>query len=164
MLQTHDIPKLRQTIAVALRNGCSVTVLMDRLMRAVAGTYRPRGGNTDQDFDLTTLCIRLGGPKLLFALQGPLGLPSRSEWFRQAFSKIPQITACPGLAYLRRAAKHNCFELFGMRIRNKKCMWSALMDEIAIDSRVVHCAQFNASAGACMEHTKCRVFDVASSS
>ena len=155
MLETDDIPKLRQTIAVALRNGCSVTVILDRLQRAVAGTYRPRGGNTDQDFDLTTLCIRLGGPKLLFALQGPLGLPSRSEWFRTSFSKIPQLTACPGLAYLRRAIEHNFRELFGLRVRAKKCMWSIEMDELAIDSRVVHCKEFNASVGSCMEHTKC---------
>ena len=164
LLEKHDVPKLRQVLAVALRNGCSMGVVIDRIQQVIAGTYRPRGDNTDEQFDQVTLIIRLGGPKLLFALQGPLGLPSKSEWYRQHFAKIPQLVPCPSLRYLSRAIQHNLREIFGDEERPEKCMWSLLMDEIAIDSRVVHCKHFNASVGVCMECCKCSVActDVAS--
>ena len=103
----NDIPKLRQTCSIALRQGCSIAKLLDRVSRVIAGSYVPRGGYSDRDYDICTLVMRLGGPKLMFAVQHALGLPSRSDWYRKCFGTLPQLVACPNLAYLERALKHN---------------------------------------------------------
>jgi hypothetical protein len=67
LLEKNDVPKLRQTISVALRNGCSVSRLIDRISDVISKKYKPRGDYSKDDYDLVTLIIRLGGTKLLFA-------------------------------------------------------------------------------------------------
>lgn len=156
LLSTNDVPKLRQLIAVALRNGCSVSRLLDRLAGAIIGAYKPKGDYVRKDYDLATLTMRLGGGKLLFALAKPLGLPSEGDWFRHHFHKIPKIVASPNMKLLRSAVRHNLKELFGEGRgsgHGKKFLMSLLLDEIAIDPAVVHNAHFNCAGGACYEHS-----------
>jgi len=99
LLSTNDVPKLRQLIAVALRNSCSVSRLLDRLADAIIGAYKPKGDFVRKDYDLATLTMRLGGGKLLFALAKPLGLPSEGDWYRHHFHKIPKIVASPNMKH-----------------------------------------------------------------
>jgi hypothetical protein len=80
LLQQSDVPKLRQTIGAALAHGASMRVLLEKLTETIEGTYRARGDYSETQYDVVTLVVRLGGPKLLFALARPLGLPSLSDW------------------------------------------------------------------------------------
>jgi hypothetical protein len=45
------VPKLRQILSTALRHGCSVSRLLDRLTDAINGAYRVKGDYTDKDYD-----------------------------------------------------------------------------------------------------------------
>ena len=154
VLSTNDVPKLRQVLAVGLRNGCSMSRLIERLSDAIAGAYRPRGGATELDYDLVTLIMRLGGGKLLFALAKPLGLPSESAWRDAHFHTISQLVACAGMKHLKPTITHNLRELYPEEYRvASKRPWAILMDEIALDSAVTYCSTNNVSLGCCYEHT-----------
>jgi len=79
LLRTKDVPKLRLVLDVALRNRASLTTVINRVAEAIEGEYRPNG-NSEDDYHLATLVLRIGGPKLLFAVSRAMGLPSRSSW------------------------------------------------------------------------------------
>ncbi|KAG1719742.1 hypothetical protein EDB19DRAFT_1647796 [Suillus lakei] len=74
-ISEQDIPRLRQIINVALRNGAGVREIVNKLEDALEGVYCPRGYGAS-DLDIVTLVFRLGGRQLLFALNQSLGLPS----------------------------------------------------------------------------------------
>ena len=85
-----------------------------------------------------TLVVRLGGPKLLFALARPLGLPSLNDWQRHR-QILVQLWAGAGLDDLPETTMHNLVALFGdPRLPNftppkEKKSWSWMIDEIAIN-------------------------------
>ena len=66
-----------------------------------------------------------------------LGLPSKSDWYRKHFSKIPNIVACPNLNYLDRAIEHNLREIFPSSTSPVRHAWCIMVDEIAIDPCVL---------------------------
>ncbi|KAG1837324.1 hypothetical protein DFJ58DRAFT_148198 [Suillus subalutaceus] len=84
----QDVPRLRQIINVALRNGASVREIVNKLEDALEGAYRPRGYGAS-NLDIATLVFRLGGRQLLFALNQSLGLPSiRTLRTRSTFTTL----------------------------------------------------------------------------
>jgi hypothetical protein len=159
LLQTNDVPKLRQILSTALRHGCSVSRLLDRLTDAINGAYRVKGDYTDKDYDLATLIMRLGGGKLLFALAKAVGLPSESDWYRHKLCKIPKILPSPGMRYLEEAVLFNLKEVYGDPSGVSgggpvaRYLFSLLIDEIAIDTSVTHDNHFNCAIGCCYEHS-----------
>ena len=88
----------------------------------------------------------------MFAVQHALGLPSRSDWYRKCLGTLPQLVACPNLAYLERALKHNLQQQFAT-YNGPKCAWSVTVDEMACSQRATWCQLFNATLGCCFEHT-----------
>jgi hypothetical protein len=82
LLEQNDVPKLRQTMGAALASGASMHSLIEKLQETIVGKYRTRGDYSNTQYDVVTLLVRLGGPKLLFALARPLGLPSLMDWRR----------------------------------------------------------------------------------
>ena len=105
-LQQNDVPKLRQTLGAALVHGASMGVLLEKLTETIEGTYRARGDYSETQYDAVTLVVRLGGPKLLFALARPLGLPSLNDWQRHR-QILVQLWAGAGLDDLPETTMHN---------------------------------------------------------
>ena len=78
-LSTADVPRLDQhnvLISTALRRGCGVNYIIDKLGKAAAGLYHVKGWKTDKDAaDLAQLVSDIGGPLLLTALHKAGHLP-----------------------------------------------------------------------------------------
>ena len=138
-LEQNDVPKLRQTMGAALFHGASMGVLLEKLTETIEGTYQARGEYSETQYDAVTLVVRLGGPKLLFALARPLGLPSLSDWRRHQ-DNLVQLWAGAGLDDLEETTMHNLVELLGdPRLPSfvppeEKMTWAWMVDEIAINS------------------------------
>ncbi|KIJ24154.1 hypothetical protein M422DRAFT_275127 [Sphaerobolus stellatus SS14] len=68
---TYDVPQIRQPVQIALSQSASLKEIVRRIELTMAGlmkihSYEPIQEN---DFDLSLLCLQLGGPKLVYALQ-----------------------------------------------------------------------------------------------
>jgi len=88
----HDVPRLRQTLSVALRQGRGIGGLLEVLARAAEGAYRAMGYNEVEEH-MAWLFLSLGGKQLLYAANR-LGLcPSRRYLSR--LEQVPRIFACP---------------------------------------------------------------------
>ena len=137
-LEQSDVPKLRQTLGTALASGVSMSKLLEKLQDTIEGKYRARGDYSSTQYDVVSLLVRLGGPKPLFALARPLGLPSLMDWQRH-WTDMVTLWAGAGLGDLKATIKHNLIELFGdLRLEEfqapeKKAVWALLVDEIAIN-------------------------------
>ena len=57
-LAQHDVPRVRQLVATALRQGRSVAFITDQLFRAANGLYHAKG-YTDGDMDLAYLILKV---------------------------------------------------------------------------------------------------------
>ena len=157
-LQQNDVPKLRLTIGAALAHGASMGVLLEKLTETIEGTYRARGDYSETQYDAVTLVVRLGGPKLLFALARPLGLPSLNDWQRHR-QILVQLWAGAGLDDLPETTMHNLVALFGdPRLPNftppkEKKSWSWMIDEIAINPEAGYQRSTKQVHGFCFDHS-----------
>jgi hypothetical protein len=158
LLQQNDVPKLRQTIGSALSHGASMSFLLEKLTETIEGTYRARGEYSETQYDAVTLVVRLGGPKLLFALARPLGLPSLMDWRRHR-ENLMQLWAGAGLDDLEETTMHNLVELFGdPRLLSfvppeEKKAWSWMVDEIAINPVAGYHRGTKKVHGFCYDHS-----------
>lgn len=89
LLGSHDIPRIRRILTIALRKGASIQKILNVVQSAAAGLYSPRGGFTDRELDISFLVKAIGGPKLLYALTKSHGLASDSTVARH--HPIPRI-------------------------------------------------------------------------
>ena len=153
LLRTKDVPKLRLVLDVALRNGASVSRVIERVLEACGNEYRPQG-NSEEDYKLTTLILRIGGSKLLFACSRAMGLPSRSDWYRKHFHRIVRIVPAPNLNYLELSVRRNLRAIFPEEKAYRRLKPCALMvDEIAINANVVYEKTFDVACGVCYKHS-----------
>ena len=74
-LASHDVPRLRQLISVCMRQKRSMTFIVDKLNKAISGIYNPKGYN-QLDYDICSMVLLTGGPRLLHVLHQTSGLPS----------------------------------------------------------------------------------------
>ena len=157
-LEQNDVPKLRQTMGAALLHGASMNVLLEKLTETIEGTYQARGEYSETQYDAVTLVVRLGGPKLLFALARPLGLPSLSDWRRHQ-DNLVQLWAGAGLDDLEETTMHNLVELLGdPRLPSfvppeEKMTWAWMVDEIAINSVADYHRGTKKVHGFCYDHS-----------
>ena len=158
LLQQNDVPKLRQTIGAALGHGASMGVLLEKLAETIEGTYKARGNFSETQYDAVTLVVRLGGPKLLYALARPLGLPSLSDWRRHR-QHLVRLCAGAGLDDLQETTMHNLVEVFGdPRLLDfippkEKTMWCWMIDELAINPLAGYHRDTKRVLGFCFDHS-----------
>ena len=86
LLATKDVRNLRCIISVALRNGTSISALLNQMLHAIDGKYSPRGSFSEREYAIGFLAKALGGPQLLYALSKGDKYPSVSEPSRQEIS------------------------------------------------------------------------------
>ncbi|KAJ7471015.1 hypothetical protein FB451DRAFT_1037175, partial [Mycena latifolia] len=84
-----NIPRLQQLVSVGLRRGASPSAIIRMMQSALEGVYRPRPVLDSRTLDIALMVYRLGGRKLLYAVNHGLGLPSlRTLRNHMAFTKI----------------------------------------------------------------------------
>ena len=87
-LSENDVPRLRQLIAVCIRQRRGVAYIVDKLQSAISGLYSPKGYN-EVDLDIGTCVLITGGPRLLHVLHKTSGLPSLSTAYRMIDKENP---------------------------------------------------------------------------
>ena len=153
LLRKQDVTKLRLVLDVALYNGCLLTQIIERVVDVIAHDYGPSGGCSKDDYHLTTMIVRHGGPNLLYACSRALGLTSRSNCYRSHFSAIVQIALAPSIGYLREAVCLNLRADFPPSAKAVRRPRALMADEIALDACVAFYSKFDVCAGYCKEHS-----------
>ncbi|KAK6987916.1 hypothetical protein R3P38DRAFT_3229768 [Favolaschia claudopus] len=83
----NNLPRLQQLISVGIRRGSSPNALIRMIQSALEGVYQPRP--VSRTLDIALLVFRLGGRKLLYAVNHGLGLPSlRTLRNHMSFTKV----------------------------------------------------------------------------
>ncbi|KAJ7058984.1 hypothetical protein C8F01DRAFT_990119 [Mycena amicta] len=72
----QDVPRLQRLVSVGLRRGASVNQIIRTMQKAVDGVYRPRPTICQKTLDMALLIYRLGGRKLLYAVNQGLDIVS----------------------------------------------------------------------------------------
>lgn len=71
-----DYKNTNMVLLVAMNNGASPSAMVAKLSDAVRGMYTPHPTATQFDINLAYLTQSIGGPRLLFAMNNSLNLPS----------------------------------------------------------------------------------------
>ena len=158
LLSSNDVAGLRRLLAAALRRGASAQTICGLLERAISGLYRPRGGFTQREFDVSFLVKALGGPRLLYALQQSHGLASWRTVCRHV--KIPKLTASIGIPSSDEIS-HNIASFYDPSVKpHSKPTQAGLLkgnvamfDGIALDTRCRYCPERDSILGLCREHS-----------
>ncbi|KAK6969698.1 hypothetical protein R3P38DRAFT_3497872 [Favolaschia claudopus] len=88
-IANNNLPRLQQLINVGIRRGSSPNALIRMIQSALEGVYQPRPVLDSRTLDIALLVFRLGGRKLLYAVNHGLGLPSlRTLRNHMAFTKV----------------------------------------------------------------------------
>ncbi|KDQ06435.1 hypothetical protein BOTBODRAFT_121543, partial [Botryobasidium botryosum FD-172 SS1] len=145
----EDIPCLQAIIRRAFRNHVSLKEILHRLGNAMDRAYHSRL-YTDDDFDIARLCMRLGGPKLVYALHQYTNIPSLRTIQRHSIRiqirpSLGTISSIEVGANIRsvtqfvtaRAARGHSFSL----------------DETALEERPRYYPESHSLGGLCCEHS-----------
>lgn len=154
-LSTHDVPRLRQLLAQALKQNASIGKILRKLEDCIEGLYKARSFGAE-DLDIALLVLRLGSRRLLFALSQHLGLPSVQTLRRhRAFTRIMPSFGTPTL----KDFEFNLTEIFLSRteqldkarpfLSGMKLMW----DEVALEETGCYFRHANCVGGFCREHS-----------
>ncbi|KDN33727.1 hypothetical protein RSAG8_13186, partial [Rhizoctonia solani AG-8 WAC10335] len=135
-------------IQTALRNGAGVGIIIDRILKAQKGLFRPHE-YSQKLFDLGALIYKVGGIRLGFAVAKALNLPSISA-IRSRLN-LPHLRPSIGFPTKTELMK-NIESFFGPNVTQSSC--SLMIDEIAVESRLRYDIQQDAIVGACHEHVR----------
>ncbi|KAF7334758.1 hypothetical protein MSAN_02374300 [Mycena sanguinolenta] len=150
-----NIPRLQQLVSVGIRRGSSPLAIIRMMQSALEGVYRPRPVLDSRTLDIALMVYRLGGRKLLYAVNHGLGLPSlRSLRNHMAFTKV-----MPTVGELSPAdIIHNIREVV-FKPRQAAAVppplrgVSLLIDEISLEERACHFRHNNSVGGLCWRHS-----------
>ncbi|KAH9833218.1 uncharacterized protein C8Q71DRAFT_712933, partial [Rhodofomes roseus] len=161
LLASNDVKRLRQLLTVSLRNGSSPRYLLAQLQRAIAGVYKPRGpgGRFDtRELEIAFLAKALGGPRLLYALNKSLGLPSPST-VNETYP-VPELLPC-----VKSPTNHEVFGNVGRLMApevkppapvyasNKRAGLIAMFDGVSIEEKCRYLPASDSVVGLCREHS-----------
>jgi hypothetical protein len=153
-LATHDAPRIRHTLAKALHRKAGSDAIIDVLTEAVIGTYRPERDFRPWEIDLALLVLRLGGHRLLYALNKVFCLPSARTLQKYA-SSFPSIQYCISLPDLETMVQN----LITIVLRPRQHLPPSkngviiMLDETALNPAPVYNRELNAIGGICGEAT-----------
>ncbi|KAG8697056.1 hypothetical protein FRC08_006762 [Ceratobasidium sp. 394] len=142
-------------VRVALRQGCGPLAIVDRLAKAQQGLYSCQD-YSQKSLDMALLSIRLGGPRLLYALSKICSFPSEPTVNRHTErAYIRPSIAFPILEELLANIKSVCAHSRATTSVSRG--FSLLIDEIATEERMTYSVAEDAILGLCREHAS--VFD-----
>ena len=81
LISQENVHRLNQLFKVCFRSKSGIRGIINKFQLAAAHLYKPKGW-TDNDVDLATLVLRLGGPSLLYTFNEENILPSSSFTYK----------------------------------------------------------------------------------
>ena len=147
-----SIPGLQRLVATALKQNCSMKVIIERILVALQGQYRPKN-YAKEDIDLSILMYELGGGAAVYALNhSHTSLPSvdtiRPYCRNRAIPPCTRQITAEGIL-------PNIHAMFGNREVNGgkgKVGHTLSFDEISIEARPCYINESDEIAGLCCEH------------
>ncbi|EMD37804.1 hypothetical protein CERSUDRAFT_49803 [Gelatoporia subvermispora B] len=111
---SNDVPRLQQLVRQGLKERVSILKLINRIEASLDNVYHARG-YTSHDYDISMLVFRLGGRKLLYALNHHISIPSiRSLRRHMHFTRLMPSLCQP----TRHEILFNMAEIFGSKIKD----------------------------------------------
>ncbi|KAF8601713.1 hypothetical protein BDV93DRAFT_445416, partial [Ceratobasidium sp. AG-I] len=147
-----DNVSVGRIIQTALKNGARIKTIIGRIVKAQGGLFSPQN-YSQKTFDLIALVLKIGGPRLAFAVSKALHLPSISTVRNRL--NLPRLL--PSIDFpTRNEILKNIESLFGSDIPHSipclKAGVSLMIDEVAIKSRPRYDVILDAVIGICHEH------------
>ena len=150
-LSSQRIPRVDHVLRMGFRRGAGIHTILERVKKAAAGTYHPKGFDEEDDLQ-ALLFLRLGGARVADVAHRIFGTPSVKAI--RTRTAIPQILASPSFP-THYEIEHNitaCFEGV-LEIVGGSTLHGVLMfDEIAIEKRPRWDDKSNKILGVCREH------------
>ncbi|KAJ7834961.1 hypothetical protein B0H14DRAFT_3708784 [Mycena olivaceomarginata] len=159
-IATSDERRISQLIRVGLKNGESISAMLDRFYRACVDVHRegpkynPKGFTPD-DYMVGLCVLRLGGARLADLLHRALGLPGLTTL--RAHSIIQPLRASPAMPTIQEIEANIDAYTAGEAIPTgpPRIVHRVLMlDEIAVEKRARWDNKTNMILGACREHSE----------
>jgi len=140
-----------QVLRVALKSGSSPNAVISKLQLAIEKKYTPHPNVDELALDLGYLVKAIGGPKLLYALNRALGLPSYRTIGHHR--KVPQLIPTT-LAPSFEDASTNISTFFNPEERppSVHAGHSIMIDGVALEERCRWYRPSNSVIGLCREH------------
>ena len=151
LIAVSDYKNASQVLRVALNSGASPATVISKLQLAIEKKYTPHPGVDELALDLGYLVKAFGGPKLLFALNRALGLPSYRTIGHHR--KVPQLVPTT-LAPSFEDTATNISTFFNPRERppSARVGHSIVIDGVALEERCRWYRPSNSVIGLCREH------------
>ncbi|KAG8718339.1 hypothetical protein FRC09_012817 [Ceratobasidium sp. 395] len=151
-ISQSDDMAVGRIVKTALRNGAGIETIIDRIVRAQQGLYSPKN-YSQKAFDLVALVLRIGGPRLAFAVAKALHLPSVST-VRERLN-LPRLLPSVGFPTSDEILA-NIETFFGSESlsssSSSRTGWSLMIDELAKEARLRYHKLLDAIIGVCREH------------
>jgi len=125
--------------------------MVTKLSSAIQGIYTPHPTPSPFDIDLACLVQSIGGPRLLFALNRALGLPSYTNLMRQ--QKVPVLVPSVSIpAFLEVNENIGHFFCEEQQPTTAICGHSLLIDDVAIEEKARYLRSNDSILGVWQEH------------
>ena len=141
-----DIPRLGMLLQICHKSGMGLQSIIGRLGDAIRQKYRSRKYK-EKEWEIATLVLRIGGPKLLHVLHKTHGLPAPDSTRRHS-NKGHEFIAATDITFEERIKTNmadNRYETSSIR--------TLKMDEIATESRIRWSKNDNKFLGLCYQHS-----------
>lgn len=151
LISVSDYKNVSRVLQVALKKGSSPAAVVAKLQLAIEKKYTPHPGVDELALDLGCLVKAIGGPKLLFALNRALALPSYRTIGRHR--KVPQLIPAI-LAPSFEGAFKNISTFFNQQERppSDPAGHSIMIDGVALEEKCRYLHSSNSAIGLCREH------------
>lgn len=148
-----DVPRIQQVIQTAIRGGASMRAIVNKIEDAFEGLYNPKGFGS-RALDIATLTYRIGGRKLLYALNHGLGLPSlRTLRNYMGFTRIMPTIGCISPSEIQHNIEEGVIKTRTAGNKTERRGVSVLMDEVALEEMACHFKHANSVGGLCWKHS-----------
>lgn len=152
-LGTGDLSRTHQLIRQGIKNGASISRIIQRIENSLAGVYRPRG-YTEDDTDTALMVLRLGGRKLLYALSQHIGLPSlRTLRRKAAFTKLMPSLGTPRKEDIVFNIRSVLASKLAPNVEVPRTGVSIAWDEISMEETATWFPHADEVGGFCREHS-----------
>ncbi|KAG8692622.1 hypothetical protein FRC09_011076 [Ceratobasidium sp. 395] len=135
-ISQSDVTAIGRIVQLALQQGAGVDTIIDRIVLAQRGLYHPHM-YTQRDFDIAGLVLKVGGPRLAFAVAKAMHLPSISTL--RARLDLPQLLPSVGFP-TKGEITTNIESFFGQNTKRasprSRVGHSLLMDELSAEPRL----------------------------
>ena len=150
-ISVSDYKNVNLVMRTALKNGSSPSAIVAKLQLAIEREYIPRPGIDERALDIGYLVKAIGGPRLLFALNRALSLPSYRTIDRHR--SVPQLIPSI-LSPTHSEVSKNISTFFNPKERPVSSIagHSLLIDGVALEEKCRWLRQSNSVIGLCREH------------